>query len=263
MAMTQLHKRLLRKWPLSLFVLTILLALLAAGVSWNLHRQSPDQRAEAYYEHARRLIERHEYAKAKIELRNALSVKNNMLPAWRSLAEVGEATQDWGGTIESLRAILNLDSGDIKVRVKLAKLLVLVGGVYQALELTKTSNGADSQNPLLLGVKAAILYRLNDRLGAVQSAKAALAIDPSNADALVALATERMAMNDNSGALQILDSDAAIRSTDLGIQLLKLKLFTQSGETQQVETLLRKLMVLDPQQIGFRRQLIKLYHDQN
>ena len=50
-------------------------------------------------------------------------------------------------------------------------------------------------------------------------------------------------MNDNSGALQILDSDAAIRSEDLGIQLLKLKLFTQLGETQQVETLLRKLMV--------------------
>ena len=43
-----------------------------------------------------KLAEQHDYAKAAIELRNALRLKNNMLPAWRRLAQVEETTQQLG-----------------------------------------------------------------------------------------------------------------------------------------------------------------------
>ena len=75
--------------------------------------------------------------------------------------------------------------------------------------LINTDNEADSQNAKILGLKAAILYKLNDKLGAVRQAQKALAVDPGNADALVVLATERMASGDLKGALQILESDAS------------------------------------------------------
>ena len=47
----------------------------------------------------------------------------------------------------------------------------------------------DSQNAKIIGLKAAILYKLNDKRGALSDAQKALAIDPCNADALVVLAT--------------------------------------------------------------------------
>ena len=52
-------------------------------------------------------------------------------------------------------------------------------------------------------------------------------------------------------------------SADLGIQLLKLKIFEQLGESQQLESLLRRLIKFHPEQIAFQKQLIKFYVDQH
>ena len=114
--------------------------------------------------------------------------------------------------IRSLQSIVSLDPTDVEARIKLVKLLALSGRVYQALELINTDNEADSQNAKILGLKAAILYKLNDKLGAVREAQKALAIDPGNADALVVLATERMASGDPKGALQILEGNTSTSS---------------------------------------------------
>jgi tetratricopeptide (TPR) repeat protein len=260
--MSKLFKLPFGKTLLALLVPAVL-GLFALAVFQLSERGSPEDRARSYYEHGVKLIEQHDYATAIIELRNALSLKNDMLPAWRSLAQIEETTQHWDGVIRSLQSIVSLDPKDIEARVKLAKLLALGGRVYQALELTNIGNDADSRNARILGLKAAILYKLNDKPGAVRQAQEAFAIDPGNADALVVLATERMASGDTKGALRILESGAARNITDLGIQLLKLKIFEQLGESQQLESLLRKLIQFHPEDIAFRKQLIKFYVDQH
>ena len=112
-------------------------------------------------------------------------------------------------------------------------------------------------------MKAAVLYKLNDKRSAIREAKKALAIEPSNADALVVLATERMASGDPQAALQILRDGTSISTTDLGIQLLRLKIFEQLGETPQFELLLQQLAELHPKDGLFRKQLIKFYVDQH
>ena len=227
------------KWPFAksrrALLAVPILGLLALAVVLLFERGSREDEARSYYESGLKLAEQHNYAKAAVELRNALRLKNDMLPAWRRLAQIEEATQHWSGVIQSLQSIVSLDPRDIEARVKLAKVLVLAGRVYQALELTNTSNEADSQNAKILGVKAGILYKINDKLAAVRQARQALAIDAGNADALAVLASDRMENGDVKDALRILDSDAALHSTDLGIQLLKLKIYEQLGETQQVE----------------------------
>ena len=125
-----------------------------------------------------------------------------MLAAWRALAKIDEATQHWDDLIRRLQSIVSLAPNDVEARIKLVKLLALSDRVYQALELINTVNEADSQNAKILGLKAAILYKLNDKLGAVREAQKALAVDPGNADALVVLANERMASGDLKGALR-------------------------------------------------------------
>ena len=151
---------------------------------------------------------------------------------------------------------------DVGARIKLVKLLALGDRVYQALELVNTDDEADGQNAKIIGAKAAILYRLNDKLGAVREAQKALAIDPGNADGLVVLANERMASGDLKGALRILEKDTSIITTDLGIQLLRLKIFEQLGETRRFQSLLQQLTELHPKDSPFRKQLIKFYIDQ-
>ena len=75
----------------------------------------------------------------------------------------------WDDLIRSLQSIVSLAPSDVEARIKLVKLLALGGRVYQALELINTDNEADSQNAKILGLKAAILYKLNDKRGAAQA----------------------------------------------------------------------------------------------
>src|SRR5262245_65075772 len=109
--MVRNKERMFTKARIVLFGLTILGS---CGVAffWLSDRKSPDDQAQSYYERGVKLADQHDYAKAAIELRNALRLKNNMLPAWRALAQVEEATKNWDGLIQSLQSVVSLAPGD-------------------------------------------------------------------------------------------------------------------------------------------------------
>src|SRR5262249_7237100 len=110
-----------------------------------------------------------------------------------------------------------------------------------------------------LAQRAALLFKLKDPEGALRDAKAALAINPENAGAMVVLSAERLDRGDTKGAMQILDSNPLIRDKDLGIQLFKLKILEKTRDLQQAELVLRRLVELYPDEAGFRKDLIRLY----
>jgi tetratricopeptide (TPR) repeat protein len=231
-------------------------ALMLAGCS------SSEERAQGYYQHGKELVAKHDYARAGVELRNALRLKKDMLPAWRLLAQTQEDTKAWGALTDSLRSIVELDPADTESRLKLTKLLLLGGSADEILKLADAAPEAESRNPEILALKAAAHYKLKDNAAAVSEAKEALSIDPGISDARVVLATDRIANNDAKGALQILESGPEPEQPDLGIALFKLKLFEQFGDAQKREALLRKLIASYPQETSFRRQLIRFYLDQ-
>jgi tetratricopeptide (TPR) repeat protein len=256
--MTRWFKRWHRNKRLALLALAVLgLSIAGAFLLYD----SPEKQAQKYYQRGLKLVEQRDYAKASIELRNAVRLKNDLLPAWRSLAQIEETTRNWQRLIASLRSINDLDPSDIEVRIKLAKLLVFTGSARPALTLTDAGIDADRPNAKLLGLRAGILYQLNDTVKAIKQARDALSVDPSNPDALIVLAADRVAKNDEQAALRILESDPT--SNDLGIQLFRLRLYEQIGDLPQVESLLRTLTALHPEDSGFRRQLIKFYVDQH
>ena len=111
--------------------LAAVLALQLAGCG------SPEVRAQRYYEDGVKLLAAHEDAKAAVEFRNALRLKNDLLPAWRGLAQTEEDTHHLEGLVPVLQAILDLDPKDEATRIKLAKLLV-GGGAPNGLSRSST-----------------------------------------------------------------------------------------------------------------------------
>ncbi len=203
-------------------------------------RNSPEDRALDYYKRAVKFIDQRNYAKARIELRNALRLKNDMLPAWRSVAEIEQTTQHWNDVILSLQRIVDLDPSDFTARSKLAKLLAFTGRNQDALELTNIGSDVGNPDPKILGLKAAILYKLDEKSKAVSLAEKALSLEPGNTDALIVVATNRTTNGDFAGALQLLESDSAVKNSDLEIQLLKLRILEQLGDPQKIEVQLRR-----------------------
>src|SRR5260370_35891639 len=84
-------------------------------------------------------------------------------------------------------------------------------------------------------------------------------MDRGNAGAIIVLAADWLARGDSKGALQFLDSDAVARPKDIGVDLFKLKIFEQTQDLQQAESLLRKLVNLYAQEPAFRKLLVRLY----
>src|SRR5262245_23546305 len=223
---------------------------------------SAEDRAQSYYERGMKLLSQQDYVKAGIEFRNALQLKKNLVGAWRGLAEIEERSQNWESRTGILRTVVELDPKDIDARLRLARLLTLGNALDEALNTVKEAGVPDTGDARIFVTRAVILLRLNDTTGAVRDARAALEIDPANAEASVVLAAERLGRGDAEGALLILDREPVARLNDLGVQLFKIKIFEQMGNSQQIEAVLRKLIEIYPQHASFRRQLVQYYFQQ-
>ena len=157
-------------------------------------------RAQSYYQHGKQLLEQHDDQKAAIEFKNALKLKGDLLPAWRGLAQAEEASGHLDRLIPVLQTIIQLDPQDVPTRLKLARLL-LAGAVDQASTLVDSVGATGDKNSNVHGLKALILYKLNNRDHAVREAQAALEINPGNIDAVEVFASDRLDRGDASGAL--------------------------------------------------------------
>ena len=63
--------------------------------------------------------------KARIELRNALQRKADLLPAWQALAQVEEHEKNMQGLAGALRRITELAPDDLSATTKLARIYLL------------------------------------------------------------------------------------------------------------------------------------------
>jgi cellulose synthase operon protein C len=224
---------------------------------------SPEERAQSYYENGIKLYAAHQNAKATLELRNAVRLKRNLIAAWKVLAEIDEASRNWPALISDMRTIVELDPNDISTRLKLGKLLLLAGSSKEALELADRGIEINNRNADLHALKAAISYKLDNNAEATSEAQTALKLDSTNADALMVLATDRLAKGDAREALLLFQDPSVAQAknleTNLGFQLLKIKLFEQTGDLKSAEAALRKLVELNLQEPGYRKLLVNFY----
>src|SRR5579871_3063117 len=226
--------------------LVVLAALQLGGCS------SPEERAHGYYENGVKLLSEHQNAKAAIELRNAVRLNKGMPEAWKTLAQIDEASRNWSGLATDLRALLDLNPKDASARLKLGKLLLLAGSLEEGLGLANTGVQQDDRNAELHALKAAIFLKLNRHAEATGEAQLALTLDPADPDARMVLAVDRLGAGDAKGALSFLQdpllTQAIDRENNIGIQLLKIQLFGQTGDSKSAEAALKKLVELNSQE---------------
>lgn len=220
---------------------------------------SRQEHAQNYYESGMKFLDKHEYAKARVEFKNALQLKNDMLPAWRALSKVEEHEKNLQAFAGSLRRVVELDAKDFKSRVRLAKLYLLGGAVDDALKVTNAAAKLDPKNADVHALKAAILFRLKDTDGATREAHTALEIEPGNADASVVLAADRFVKGNTQAALKLLEAIKGPHADDLGVIALKLSIYNRLKQPEQVKSLLKRLVKLHPNEATFRSQLVRFY----
>jgi tetratricopeptide (TPR) repeat protein len=241
--------------------LAALFVLQAAGCS------SPEERAKNYYQHGLKLLSDHDQAKAALEFRNAVKFKRDLIEAWKALAEIDETSRNWPALLAEMRAIVELKPNDVSARLKLGKILLLAGSTQEALRLANTGIEIDNRNPDLHALKAAVAFKLNNQIEATREAQAAIELDPTNVDALMVLAVDRLGRGDAKGALSLLQEPFLAHGKEpennIAFELLKIKLLGQTGDLQSLEASLKKLVEQNPQELAYRQLLIKFYVEQS
>jgi tetratricopeptide (TPR) repeat protein len=220
---------------------------------------SPEQRSQGYYDRGIALIEKKDDLAARLELLNALKFKGDKIEAWRALAGIDERTKAYQALFQDLRRIVELDPNDIDARLKLGKMLLAGGAPDAALRIVEGAGDAANQNPGLHTLKAAILVKLRDASGGLLEARKATELDPGDVDAAIMLASEKLSKGDADGAMQIISAPTIASKSDPRVEQIRAQIFAQKGDLTQAENILHKLIDQNPQDIGLRGQLVRIY----
>lgn len=238
--------------------IAVVLALTLSGLAMA-GCSSRAERAQAYYERGKAYLEQKDYVKARLEMRNALQRKPDLLEAWKALAEIDEHEQNLQGLVGDLRRVVEIDDKDLEATQKLARLYLLGNALDPALKLADKADALAPKNADVIALKAAVLFKLKDNDGAARTAQEALAIEPANTGANMILAGVKSAQGDIASALKIFANVPKEHEDDLGVVFLKVNLFTQQGNVAEAEKLLRRLIELNPKIPQFRTELVQFY----
>lgn len=232
---------------------------LALCLSGLLACSSPEEQAAKYYEKGLALLEQGDLIKARIELQNALQIRPSMSTAWYALAQIAEQQGDWEKLFSLLNKVIDHDPKHLAAQIKLGRLQLAVGQLDKALATSDIALKLAPDSADALGLRAGVLYKLEDQQGALTQANAALAVSPHNIDALVVLATERLAAGDAKSAITYLDRGLTANEKNIALQLIKVQALESLAQTDSAEAIFRRLIALYPEARALRHALAQFY----
>ncbi len=228
----------------------VLFPLLLVGCS------SPEQRAEAHYQSGNALVAKGEYVRAGLEFRNAIKYNEKMASAWYGLSLVEEKAGNVRAVVGALLRVVELDPGQVDAKIKLATFFLALGDTDQALIHANAANELRKNDSQVLALRAAVLFRLNDREGSKAEAEKSLAINPDNPDAHGILAAVELAAGNNAGAMQFVDRGLKADPKNLGLLLFKSRLYEVAKDDTNLEASLRRTIEAQPQLFELRKALL-------
>jgi len=234
----------------------IILVLTAAGL---VACSSPEEKMAGFYKKATTYLEQGDLPKARLEFQNALQINPNNVPAIYGLAEIAERSNDWQKAYGLLSKVVELDAKHLDAQLKLGRILIAAGQLDKALAIGEVVKNLNPDRADVLAYRAAVLFKLDDRPGAIQLANQALAKDAGNVDARVVLASERISAGDPEGAIKYLDQGLALDQKNVALQLIKVQALEKLANLGASEEIFRKLIGFYPDNTGFREILAKFY----
>jgi Tfp pilus assembly protein PilF len=217
---------------------------------------SPEQRAEAHYRSGNELVEKGEFVRAGLEFRNAIKYNEKMASAWFGLALVEEKSGNVKAVAGALQRVVELDPQQVDAKVKLATILLAFGDTDQALVHANAANELRKNDSAILALRAAVLFRLNDREGAKAEAERSLAVNPDNPDAHGILAAVELQNENNAGAMQFIDRGLKADPKNLGLLLFKSRLYEVAKDDTNLEANIRRTIEAQPELLELRKGLI-------
>lgn len=220
---------------------------------------SPEEKVAAFSAKGQSYLAAGDFVKARLEFQNALQINPNSVPAMLGMVSVAERQSDWPRAHALLSKVVELEPKHVQAQIKLGKLLLAGGQLDKALAVSEVVRALDPDSADTLALRAAVMFKLDDRKAAVDLAQQALARNAKHTDALVVLASERLAANDAAGAVTLLDRALEGNERDVALQLIKVQALEKLSRLDGAEDIFKKLISFYPDNKVFRHILAQFY----
>jgi cellulose synthase operon protein C len=218
---------------------------------------SAEERAQNYYKSGEEYLQKGDYAKASVEFRNALKIKDNLPDAWYGMAVIEEQGQNWPKVFGDLNKVLELQPKHTKALLELSRLSLLRGDLPTALANANSAYENEPENPEVVALKAAVLLKLDDRKGAAELADQALKLKPHHADGSIVKATLQQSDGDTAGALATIDAAIKDSPTSLALYVLALSFQEKANDVPGQEKTIKAIVAAFPDNPQFKKGYIE------
>ncbi len=219
----------------------------------------PAEKKAEYLQSGKAFYTAENYAKAKVEFRNALQIDDKLAEAYYHLALIDEKDQNWKGMYANLNQTIKLNPENLEARLMLAKLYLLSGEVEKAKTEADFVLNSAADNPDAIALNGAILFKQGDYAAALAEADRALAINPAHNDAVSLKVVVYMAQQNYDNAEKVVNAALASNPDELSLNLLKLQLHTVSKNKRAIEQDYQDLIKRFPDKHEFSYALAKYY----
>ncbi|MDE2306056.1 MAG: tetratricopeptide repeat protein [Gammaproteobacteria bacterium] len=233
-----------------------------AGVSLLGGCGGPAYRESAHMRRGQAYLDKGDYAKARIEFRNALQIKPNDAEARFENGVVDEKLGNPREAAQFYQGAIDVDPQNVEARAALGRMFVFAGLPQRALDTIAPVLPKHAQDARLLTVRAAAREQLHDLTGALADAQLAVRLAPDDQNAIAVLAGIEHASGDLAKTQALLESSVQRLPNTVSLRLALAELYEGTGQDAKAEPLLEKLVAMQPTSEANRVRLAQYYaHD--
>jgi tetratricopeptide (TPR) repeat protein len=221
--------------------------------------EKPADKEARYIKRGNALFEQGDYARARLEYKNAEQIMpTDAEPRYR-LGLVDEAEGDVRNAFANYISAEQQNPHYHPALLKLANYFLAAEEYEQAEHRLTIVLGETPDDPEGHALRAALLLRRKDFDGTEKEARIALAKDPANVTAISVLTGLYSNEKNEAAAVKILDEGIASNPGNISLLLLKVMLYEQSSNLEKIAQAYQAVFRLKPQEDVFRYDLAKIY----
>ncbi|NOS74254.1 MAG: tetratricopeptide repeat protein [Methyloglobulus sp.] len=221
----------------------------------------PEEKVKNYLASGKSLYEQGNYAKAKIEFRNAIQLDSKQTDAYYHLALIDEKNQNWQSLFANLTQVTRLDPKNNDALLKLGRLSLLSGRIDDTLKHVNAALKNSAYNPDALALKGAVLVKQGNTNGAMALADQILKAHPEHTDAVSLKTVIYLSKDDTASALSTVEKALQAKPTEISLLLLRLQIHSKNKNLAAVEQDYLELIRLFPDKLEHTYALVKHYAD--
>lgn len=233
-------------------MIALLMAVMMIGCS------SPEEKKARFYNKGKELYEKGDYAKARLELKNALQIDPKYADAYYMIGLVSLKSGDARAAYGAFKKTVELAPQHWDAHIRIGRFLLSAGQADETLEKAELILKTDPKHEEALILKSAALLQKKDVEGARKLLEAVIGKEVRKPDGYFFLATVYSQKGDRQAAEKILNEGITVNPKATALYLSLADLALKEKKTDDAIGLLRKVIEIEPDMVQHRTALANL-----